>query len=141
MKPQAKEFWIIEWAGKVTVGHCYSAGATTDLWELIGKDLLIDSTREGFRAVRKIDVGALLDGDPVTITSLSRLLLGVIVEAGSPLRPPRSGQGAHVRISKSTQVDLNPGEWRTVVTSDHAGDVIVEAIRIAETVPTKSKGP
>lgn len=93
MKPQKGEFWIVEFLGKVTVGHCYSAGATTDLWELIGRDFLIDSTREDFRAVRKLDIAALLDqpARPKTIAEhaeevrgLYRMLWLVVKSAGAP---------------------------------------------------------
>jgi len=61
MKPQNGEFWIVEVAGEFTVGQCFNPGSTIDLWEVCGRNHLVDSRRADFRAVRKIDVDALLD--------------------------------------------------------------------------------
>jgi hypothetical protein len=71
MKPQAGEFWIVEVAGRVAIGECCD-GAGPDsksgkhissIWKFTA-DAPVNAVYpadEGFRAVRKIDIGALLD--------------------------------------------------------------------------------
>lgn len=56
MKPRDGEFWIVEAAGGTTVGKCYG----DDEWQIIGSD----DQNAVDRAVRKIDIGALLDQPP-----------------------------------------------------------------------------
>lgn len=67
MKPQKGEFWIVEAFGKVTIAEVMRwrptlPNETVLVWRLFsGAEVLCDVKRPDFRAVRKIDVGALLD--------------------------------------------------------------------------------
>jgi hypothetical protein len=66
MKPQAGEFWIVEFMGRVTVAECRDTsppGSQNDCrrWRLFSGAELNDLRRKDFRAVRKIDIAALVD--------------------------------------------------------------------------------
>lgn len=62
MKPQDGEFWIVEFDGHATIGRCgVDTPGAGQRWRFFDGSEMSDIRWKDFRAVRKIDVGALLD--------------------------------------------------------------------------------
>ncbi|WP_027533837.1 hypothetical protein [Bradyrhizobium sp. WSM3983] len=73
------EFWIVEYAGEVNVAKC--TGADGQNWRVLGFKEHVGGKTPGFRAVRKLDIGALLDAPaPTEPTDIKRLTDRQILE-------------------------------------------------------------